>query len=72
MWNVYSNQFTSTFNMAGILFLLELIITAGGENISPVAIEDEVKAALPCVSHCVVVGDKRKFLSLLITLKVSI
>ena len=49
----------------------ELIITAGGENIAPVAIEDRVKEALPIVSQCMLIGDKMKFLSLLLTLKVQ-
>ncbi|KAK3607857.1 hypothetical protein CHS0354_038285 [Potamilus streckersoni] len=47
----------------------ELIITAGGENIAPVPIEDSVKEALPVVSNCMLIGDKKKFLSMLITLK---
>lgn len=47
----------------------ELIITAGGENVAPVPIEDAVKAALPVVSNCMVIGDRKKFLSLLICLK---
>jgi long-subunit acyl-CoA synthetase (AMP-forming) len=48
----------------------ELIITAGGENIPPILIEDTIKKMLPVVSNVMVVGDKKKFLSCLITLKV--
>ena len=48
----------------------ELIITAGGENVPPVAIEDAVRRELPCVANVMVVGDRRKFLSCLLTLKV--
>jgi len=47
----------------------ELIITAGGENIPPVLIEDQFKAAMPALSHCMVIGDKRKFLSILLCLQ---
>ncbi len=49
----------------------ELIITAGGENIAPVPIEDILKAESPkLISNCMVVGDKRRFLTILVTLKV--
>ncbi|KAJ7308196.1 hypothetical protein JRQ81_008714 [Phrynocephalus forsythii] len=47
----------------------ELIITAGGENIPPVPIEDAVKEAVPILSNVMLVGDKAKFLSMLVTLK---
>uniref|UniRef100_A0A7S2Y6D0 AMP-dependent synthetase/ligase domain-containing protein n=1 Tax=Entomoneis paludosa TaxID=265537 RepID=A0A7S2Y6D0_9STRA len=49
----------------------ELIITAGGENVPPVLIEDELKAAMPAISNAMVIGDKRKFLTVLITLHVD-
>ena len=50
----------------------ELIITAGGENIPPVLIEDSIKKQLPCVANIMVVGDRKKFLSCLMTLKVDV
>ena len=50
----------------------ELIITAGGENIPPVLIENEIKNALPELSTCLVIGDRRKFLSMLVALKVEV
>jgi long-chain-fatty-acid--CoA ligase ACSBG len=50
----------------------ELIITAGGENIPPVLIEDELKAAMPALSNAMVIGDKRKFLTVLLCLQVEI
>lgn len=47
----------------------ELIITAGGENVAPVLIENEINTALPIFSHVVVIGDKQKYLSCLLILK---
>lgn len=55
-----------------LLLPTEIIITAGGENVAPVPIEDKVKEELPVVSHCMLIGDKRKFLSMVITLKVKL
>jgi len=40
--------------------LKEILITAGGENIAPVLIENEIKTALPLLSYAVVVGDQKK------------
>lgn len=45
----------------------EIIITAGGKNITPVNIEALVKRH-PLVSQCVVVGDRKPYLVALITL----
>jgi len=50
----------------------ELIITAGGENIAPVPIEDNIKSELPLIGTAMVIGDKKKFLSCLLTCQVEI
>ncbi|CAG0886457.1 unnamed protein product [Cyprideis torosa] len=47
----------------------ELIITAGAENVAPVPIEDNIKHELPCISNIMVIGDRKKFLSCILTLK---
>ncbi|KAK8802016.1 hypothetical protein WA158_006411 [Blastocystis sp. Blastoise] len=47
----------------------ELIITAGGENIPPILIENEIRNMSNAISNVVLIGDKRKYLSILITLK---
>lgn len=45
----------------------DIIITAGGKNISPAPLEDIINTC-PIVSHSVVVGDGKPFVSALITL----
>lgn len=47
----------------------EIIITAGGENVAPVPIENRLKEHCPIVSNCMLIGDRRKFLSMLVALK---
>jgi long-chain acyl-CoA synthetase len=45
----------------------DIIITAGGKNITPANIEAEIKQS-PLVSQCLVVGDRRPYLVALVTL----
>ena len=45
----------------------EIIITAGGKNIAPKNIEAAIKQS-PLVGEAVVIGDRRKFLTALVTL----
>ncbi len=45
----------------------ELLITSGGENISPQILEGKLKS-IPIVSQVVVVGDRRKYITALFTL----
>jgi long-chain acyl-CoA synthetase len=45
----------------------EIIVTAGGKNIAPAMLEDQIRAAA-LVSQCIVVGEGRKFVGALVTL----
>ena len=45
----------------------EVIITAGGKNVSPAVLEDRLRAH-PLISQCMVVGDGKPFVGCLITL----
>uniref|UniRef100_A0A0K2V5Z2 long-chain-fatty-acid--CoA ligase n=1 Tax=Lepeophtheirus salmonis TaxID=72036 RepID=A0A0K2V5Z2_LEPSM len=49
----------------------ELLITAGGENIAPILIEDNIKNFLPVLSNVVAIGDLKKFISVFLTFKVN-
>jgi long-chain acyl-CoA synthetase len=45
----------------------DIIITAGGKNITPANLENEIKQS-QWVSQCVVIGDRRPYLTALVTL----
>lgn len=44
--------------------LKELIITKGGENVAPLLIEKEMMTQMPVLSNCLVIGDQRKYLTM--------
>jgi long-chain acyl-CoA synthetase len=44
----------------------ELIVTAGGKNVSPSGLEDRLRSN-PLISQCIVVGDKQPFIAALVT-----
>ena len=43
-----------------------------GENVAPIPIEETIKKQLPCVANAMVIGDQKKFLSVLLTLKTEV
>jgi long-chain acyl-CoA synthetase len=45
----------------------EVIVTAGGKNVSPAQLEDQLRAH-PLVSQCVVIGDQKPFVAAILTL----
>jgi long-chain acyl-CoA synthetase len=47
----------------------EIIITAGGKNISPAKVEAELKAAGPAIAHACAIGDRRPYLTALLVLE---
>ncbi len=50
--------------------LKDIIITAGGKNISPSEIENSLKAS-PFIKEAIVIGDRRKFLTALIGIELD-
>ncbi|XP_065901714.1 long-chain-fatty-acid--CoA ligase ACSBG2-like isoform X5 [Dysidea avara] len=47
----------------------EILITKGGENVAPVPVESLMKEELPLLSHCCVIGNDQKYLTMLVTFK---
>jgi long-chain-fatty-acid--CoA ligase ACSBG len=60
----------------GLLYITgrikELIITAGGENIAPVPVEESIKSKLPALSNVIMIGDRRKYNVMLVTVKCGV
>jgi long-chain acyl-CoA synthetase len=60
-----------TFDDDGFLTITgrkkEIIVTAGGKNVAPAALEDPIRSN-PLVSQVIVVGDQKPFIAALITL----
>lgn len=54
-----------------MIVFVELLITSGGEHVAPVPIESRIKSEVPFLSHVMIIGDHRKFLTCLVTLLVS-
>ena len=63
---------TAVWDEEGFLILTgyprDLITLSTGDIVNPTPIEDTVRMELPCVSHCLLVGDGQTNLGLLITL----
>lgn len=49
----------------------DIIITSGGKNVAPGPIEDTIKNELPFISNVLVIGEKKSFLTALLTIKVK-
>ena len=58
--------------MLSIIFICISRIFFKGENVAPIPIEETIKKELPCVSNAMIVGDRKKFLSCLLTVRVEL
>ena len=74
-YTILSDNRVSYICKDGFLYITgrkkELLITASGEKVAPVPIENLIKQALPLISNAMVVGDQQKYLSCLLSLKVE-
>jgi len=70
-FTTFSSRILQDVTRFVIFFVQDIIITAGGENIPTGLIEETIKSELSVISNAVLVGDARKYLTVLITLKVT-
>ena len=54
-----------------MIIFVELILLNNTEKISPDFVEDHIKNEIPFLSNVVLVGEGRKYLTCLLTLKVN-
>ena len=76
-WSALRSMSSATTRMASLVARCRLQPaitrpTSTAENVSPVPIENKIIELCPMIANCVVVGDKRKFLSCLISLKTEV
>ncbi|XP_018348118.1 PREDICTED: long-chain-fatty-acid--CoA ligase ACSBG2-like [Trachymyrmex septentrionalis] len=62
-------KFDSNGNLSITGRIKELIITSGGENVASYNIEQAILSELSYLSNAMVIGDRRKYLTVLVTLK---
>ena len=67
--NIYIYIYILLFTFTGRI--KELIITSGGENVASYNIEQAILSELSYLSNAMVIGDRRKYLTVLVTLKVQ-
>lgn len=53
-------------------FCIEIITLASAVDIDPAPIEARIKEELPMISNCMVCGNAEEFLTVLLTVKVSL
>eukprot|EP01084_Bolivina_argentea_P006103 11547_1 len=46
----------------------ELLVTAGGENVAPVPVEEYIKKMCPALSQVIMIGDKKKYCSMVVSI----
>ena len=64
-------EFDDKGNMVITGRIKEIMVTAGGENIAPIIIENYVREEVPFCSQAMVIGDQKKFVSCLLTFRVN-